>query len=469
MALGRREAKQLGMWVASKVLPTSPGHVFYEKLNGLLAEADFDRRVEDLCAPHYAKEQGRPGIAPGVYFRMLLVGFFEGLGSQRAIAWKCADSLSVRSFLGLSLTEAAPEHSSLTRIRKRLPLEVHVAVFTVVLEIAQEKGLLRGKTIAIDATFLEAHAAMKTMVRRVSGEDWKEYLEKLAKEAGLEDPNDEDLRRFDRQRKGKKVSNQEWMSPTDPDSRIAKMKDGRTHFAYKAEHAVDVDSDLMVSAVIYQADDPDGDTILATVTSSREQLEAVGAEHAVEEVLGDKGYHKSETVMLLENPLGVRTYIPERHSPHGRRWVGKEEGLQEAHYRNRRRCRGNRGRALSRKRSEYAERSMAHMCETGGARRSWLRGLENVAKRYWVTAAGRNLGVIMRALYAVGKPRRLQRGWATVFAIILALLAPIQRVFRPWWRRVVVSYHRTRSRLDFHSLRVLGLYAPQEAPSSTRC
>ena len=206
MALGRREAKQLGMWVASKVLPTSPGHVFYEKLNGLLAEADFDRRVEDLCAPHYAKEQGRPGIAPGVYFRMLLVGFFEGLGSQRGIAWKCADSLSVRSFLGLSLTEAAPEHSSLTKIRKRLPLEVHVAVFTVVLEIAQEKGLLRGKTIAIDATFLEANAAMKTMVRRVSGEDWKEYLEKLAKEAGLEDPNDEDLRRFDRKRKNKKVS-----------------------------------------------------------------------------------------------------------------------------------------------------------------------------------------------------------------------------------------------------------------------
>jgi len=421
------------MWVATNDLPSSPGHVFYEKLNRLLAEAEFDRRVEELCAPYYAEDFGRPGIPPGVYFRMLLVGFFEGLGAQRAIAWKCADSLSVRAFLGLELSEDAPDHSSLTRIRQRLPLAVHMAVFTLVLEIAREKGLLRGKTIAVDATMLEANAAMKTMVRRVSGEDWKTYLRRLAKEAGIEDPSDEDLRRFDRGRKGKKVSNKQWKSPTDSEARIAKMKDGRTHFAYKAEHAVDVDSDLLVTAEIYQADDADADTILATVTSAREQLEAVDSEHAVEEVLGDKGYQKAETVMLLENPLGIRTYIPERQSKNNRVWTDKEPGMKEAVYRNRRRYRDQRGRRLCRKRSEYAERSMAHVCDTGGARRTWLRGLENVAKRYWVTVAGRNLGVIMLALFGIGKPRTLQGVAAAISHALRSLLVSLMRHFTLFW------------------------------------
>ena len=431
MALGRREPKQRGMWVASTELPSSPGHAFYERLNRLLAEADFDRRVEELCAPYYAEEMGRPGIPPGVYFRMLLVGYFEGLGAQRAIAWKCADSLSVRAFLGLEISEEAPDHSSLTRIRQRLPLQVHMAVFTLVLEIAREKGLLRGKTIAVDATMLEANAAMKTMVRRVSGETWKAYLRRLAKEAGIEDPSDEDLRRFDRKRKGKKVSNEDWESPTDPNSRIAKMKDGRTHFAYKAEQAVDVESDVVVTAAIYEADDPDGDTVLATVTSAREQLEAVDCAHTVEEVLGDKGYHKNESVLLLEGALGVRTYIPERESKQNRVWTDKEPGMKEAVYRNRRRYRGERGRRLSRKRSEYAERSFAHVCNTGGARRTWLRGLLNVAKRYWVTVAGRNLGVLMRALFGIGTPRGLQRVAAALLAAAKPLLTAIWGLLKP--------------------------------------
>jgi transposase len=237
------------MWIATHELPRSPGHVFYEKLNRLLAEGDFDRQCEALCAPYYADTVGRPSIPPGVYCRMLFVGYFEGLDSQRAIAWKCADSLSVRTFLGLETTAAAPDHSSLTRIRQRLPWEVHLRVFTVLLDMARAKGLLRGKTLAIDATTLEANAAMKTMVRRATGEDWKAYLRRLMKAEGIDDPSDEDLRRFDRKRTDKKVSNTEWTSPTDPDSRIMKMKDGRTHFGYKAEHAIDVESDLIVAAV----------------------------------------------------------------------------------------------------------------------------------------------------------------------------------------------------------------------------
>ena len=421
MALGRREAKQTGMWVAATELPRSPGHGFYEKLNRLLAEADFDRQVEALCRPYYDDEVGRPSIPPGVYLRMLFVGYFEGLSAQRAIAWKCADSLSVRAFLGLGLSEDAPDHSSLTRIRKRLPLAVHIQAFTLVLEMARQKGLLRGKTLAVDATTLEANAAMKSMVHRVTGEDWKAYLRRLAKAEGIEDPSDEELRRFDRRRKGKKVSNAEWQSPTDAAARIAKMKDGRTHFAYKAEHAVDVDSGLIVSAEIYQADEADGDTGLMTVESAREQLEAVDSPRAVEEVLEDKGYHQAEALAVLREVHHVRTYIPEPARRGHRVWVDKDPGQQAAVYANRRRCAGTRGRALSRQRSEHVERSFAHTCETGGARRTWLRGLTNVAKRYWVHASAHNLGALMRVLFGVGTPRSLQGCLAALSALLVAL------------------------------------------------
>jgi IS5 family transposase len=408
MALGRREPFQSEMWVAANDLPRSAGHVFYAKLNRLLADADFDRRVEELCRPYYAEDQGRPSIAPGVYFRMLFVGFFEGLGSQRAIAWKCADSLSVREFLGVPIPEDSPDHSSMTRIRQRLPLEVHIQGFLMVLEIAREKGILRGKTLAVDSTMLEANAAMKSMVHRVSEKNWRNYLKQLAKEAGIENPSDEDLRRLDRKRKGKKVSNEEWKSPTDPDSRIARMKDGTTHFAYKAEHAVDVDSDLVVAAEIVHANDPDSDTILVTATAAQENLEAVGSEYTGEEVLGDKGYHKAETLDLLANALGMRTYVPEPKSHHQRVWTDKPAEWKAAVYGNRRRTRGRRGRKLGRLRSEYAERSFAHLCETGATRRLWLRGTENVAKWYLMRVAARNLCVIMRALFSIGTPRGMQ-------------------------------------------------------------
>jgi transposase len=429
------------MWVAATELPRSPGHSFYEKLNRLLAEADFDRQVEALCRPYYDDEVGRPSIPPGVYFRMLFVGYFEGVNAQRAIAWKCADSLSVRGFLGLDLSEDAPDHSSLTRIRKRLPLAVHIQAFTLVLEMARQRGLLRGKTLAVDATTLEANAAMKSMVHRVSGEDWKAYLRRLAKADGIEDPTDEELRRFDRRRKGKKVSNEEWKSASDPAARITKMKDGRAHFAYKAEHAVDVDTGMIVSAEIYQADDADGDTMLMTVESAREQLQAVDSPRAVDEVLGDKGYHKAESLAVLREVHGVRTYIPEQARAQHRVWIDKPPGQQDAVYANRRRSASHRGRALSRQRSEHVERSFAHTCETGGARRTWLRGLTNVAKRYWLQAAGHNLGALMRALYGVGTPRSLQGSLAALYAFLYSLCTHLVRMqtqtgcFRPPLRR----------------------------------
>lgn len=407
MALGKRKREEQESWVAASDLPTSPGHPFYQKLNQLLAESGFDDYVEKRSAPYYAKDVGRRGIPPGVYFRMLLVGYFEGLSSQRAIAWRCSDSRSLQSFLGIAVTESTPEHSSLTVIRQRLPLSLHEEVFTKVLAIAQEKKLLRGKTVAVDSTLIEAEAAMKTIVRRENGDDWKEYLTQLATEAGMEDPTEEELRKFDRNRANKKVSNEEWVSSTDPDSRIAKMKDGRTHLAYKTEHAVDLESDLVVAAAVYAADESDTATLSQTVTMAQAHLMQAGSEVEVGETVADKGYHSTDNVTWCES-MGIRTYIPERDSPHGRRWTKRSANEKAAVYGNRRRVRGKRGQALGRLRSEYAERSFAHTCETGGARRSRLRGLVNVAKRYLMYIAGRNLGVIMRALFGVGTPRSLQ-------------------------------------------------------------
>jgi transposase len=407
MALGKRKRELQAAWVATTDLPMSPGHPFYQKLNRLLGEAGFDEYVEKLCRPHYADGVGRPGIAPGIYFRMLFIGYFEGLDSQRAIAWRCHDSRSLQEFLGLAVTEATPDHSSLTVIRKRLPLSVHEQAFTKVLAIAQEKKLLPGKTVAVDSTLLEAEAAMKSIVRRDNGDDWKAYLRKLMAEEGIENPSDEDLRKFDQRRKNKKVSNEEWFNPHDPDAKIAKMKDGTTHLAYKVEHAVDVESDLVLAAEVYTADEADTATLTRTLTEAREHVEAAGGEADIKEVMADKGYHSGANLEWCHSH-GIRTYIPERESRCGRRWVDKPVEEKQRVYGNRRRVRGKRGKALSRLRSEYVERSFAHTCETGGARRSRLREWLNVAKRYLMYVAGRNLGVLMRKLFGIGTPRSLQ-------------------------------------------------------------
>jgi hypothetical protein len=407
MALGKRQPKQPDLFVPSTDLPRSPGHPFYQRLNQLLAEAGFDAYVEGLCQPYYADGLGRPGIPPGVYFRMLFIGYFEGLGSQRGIAWRCADSRSLQAFLGCLPQEATPDHSSLTNIRQRLPEAVHHLVFDFVLGLAQAKGLLRGQTVGVDATLLEANAAMKSIERRDTGDDYKTYLRKLAAEAGLEDPSDAELRRFDRQRKDKKVSNDEWTAPADPDSRIAQMKDGTTHLAYKAEHVVDLDSEFVLAAEVHPADEPDSDTLLPSLHQAQDSLVSAGSAVEIQEAAADKGYHKAETLADCAEE-GVRTYIPEAERDYQRVWTDKPEGQEKAYRANRRRVRGRRGKRLQRLRSERVERSFAHVCETGGMRRTWLRGLTSVAKRYWVQVAAHNLGLLMRKLFGVGTPRSLQ-------------------------------------------------------------
>jgi hypothetical protein len=416
MALGKRKDEQQEVWVATTELPRSPGHPFYRKLNQLLAEADFDAWLEKLCRPYYADKTGRPSIPPGTYFRMVLVGYFEGIASQRGIAWRCSDSRSLAEFLGYGPTEETPDHSSLSRIHGRLPQEVHEAMFTFVLRIAAERKLLDGRSVAVDSTMLEANAAMKSIERKDTGEDWKGYLRRLAQEAGLENPTDEDLRRFDKGRTDKKVSNDEWQSPTDPDSRIAKMKDGTTHLAYKAEHVVDLKTDLVLAAVVYEADRGDSDTLAESVVQAQMNVIQADSPANIDSAVADKGYHSAETLELTNGPLGVRTYIVEPKRKADWKWRERPAGQRAAVMGNRRRVRGARGKRFQRLRSELTERSFAHVCETGGARRCWLHGIVKVAKRYLLQAAARNLSLIMRKLFGMGTPRGLQdEGQASSF------------------------------------------------------
>ena len=414
MAIGRRTPKQDEMFIPTAKVATGPGHPFYSKLNAVLAEAAFDEFVEKLCAPYY-KEGGRPGIPPGVYFRMLFIGYFEGLDSQRGIAWRCADSLGLRSFLGVGLTEDTPVHASMTIIRQRLPEPVFDRVFVFVLSLLEKKGLLRGKAVAIDATTLEANAAMKSIVRKDTGEDWKEYLRGLAKAEGLENPTEEDLRRLDRGRKDKKVSNQQWESPTDRDSRIAKMKDGRTHLAYKAEHAVDLASEAIVATTVTFADKSDPQSGPVTLSLAEANLALAGRETKIAEAVMDKGYHDNS--LLADLALrGVRTYVPERRQK-TRHWADKPVEQEQAFRANRQRVRGKKGRRLNRWRSERCERTFAHVCETGGGRRAWLRGQPNVSKTHTLKCAAYNLGLLLRKIWGMRKPRNADEGmWGGLLA-----------------------------------------------------
>lgn len=415
MAMGKRETEQQqDLFITYDRLPRSPGHVFYQKLNGLLGEAGFDCWVENLCEPHYAGGRGRPSVPPGVYFRMLLVGYFEGINSQRGIAWRCSDSLSLREFLGIPPGEESPDHSSLSYIRNRLPVEAHAAVFVRILALADEKKLLKGKTVAVDSTTLEANAAMKSIVRRDTGEDWNDYLARLMQEQGLiaegdERPSDEELRKFDKARKNKKVSNDEWVSPTDPDSRIARMKDGTTHLAYKAEHVIDLDTEIILAAEIYNADFHDAATLEDSLHQAQINQQEAGSEQEIKDAVADKGYHSTETITNLDQYTTYRSYIAEPASPHDRVWTDKPPEQKRAVCNNRRRMAGDRGKKLQRLRSERVERSFAHVCETGGARRTWLAGIDQVRKRYLMSAAAHNLGVVMRTLFKMGTPRGLQQ------------------------------------------------------------
>lgn len=408
----RATEKQEELWIAPNEL-ASPGHPFYERLNKVFRDAGFDRFAEDQCAPFYTKKGGRPSIAPGVYFRMLLVGYFERIDSERGICWRCADSLSLRSFLGLALDESVPDHSTLSRTRSRLSLEVHREIFDWALQTLSTCGLIDGKTLGVDATTLEANAALRSIVRRDSHESYAEYLEQLAKESGIEDPSRSDIAKIDRKRP-RKGNNEEWVHPNDPEAQIMKMKDGRTHLAHKAEHAVDMSgSGAVVSVTLHGGATGDTKSFPVTLQEAwtclgklEERSDCSDAVHraAGSEVVADKGYHSNQVLIDL-NEAGCRTFIsePER----GRRNWKEKEDAKNAVYLNRRRTRSERGKQLLRERGELLERPFAHYLGGGGMRRTHLRGQENILKRLLIHVAGFNLGILMRDLTGAGTPKAL--------------------------------------------------------------
>jgi transposase len=432
MALGKRKPVQQPLFVTMSDLNLR-SHPFYDAVNKVLAAHHFDSFVEQLCAPFYSHE-GRPGLAPGIYFRCLMVGYFEGIDSERGIDWRCNDSLSLKLFLGIACDKPAPDHSTISRTRRLIDLETHQQVFQYVLKMLANHDLIQGKTVGIDSTTLEANAAMRSIVRRDTGEGYQQFLERLAKESGIQTPTREDLVKLDKERKNK-ASNDDWQSPDDPDAKITKMKDGTTHLAHKAEHAVDMGENAhgaILAINICDAAVGDTATLVDTVVAATENLRAVKDDDRVADKIDDdfmsesvldKGYHSKQTVLDLQE-MNIRSYASE---PRRKRqdWEGDLDA-KGAVYANRRRIKGERGRRLLRSRGEKLERSFAHCYETGGLRRLYIRGRENVAKRALIHAGGFNIGLMMRVKYGLRKPRS---GSGAACAPIFALVCWL-RTFR---------------------------------------
>jgi transposase len=406
MAMGREGDRQGDLIVTWEEMPRSPGHVFYDRLQEVLIAGGFDLFVETACQPYYAPKMGAPSLPPGRYFRMHMVGYFEGIASERGIAWRCSDSMSLREFLRLENREEVPDHSWLSKTRGRLPREVHERVFGWVLKLVAEQGLVKGKRIGVDASTMEANAALRTIVRREDGRTYREMLRRMAKESGIDTPTADDLVRIDRNRKGKKLSNEEWTSKTDPEAKIAKLKDGRTRLAYKPEHAVDLDTGIVVAAALHPADQGDTTTIEGTLTAAEKNLAQLSAAPTTDqpsELAADKGYHSRALLKSLDGGVW-KTRIAEPKQPGFSRWHGDDKA-RVAVYANRTRLGSAVGRQAMRRRAEIVERSFAHNLDRGGMRRTWLRGRENVHKRYLVHVAGHNLGILMRLLIGAGTPR----------------------------------------------------------------
>lgn len=463
--MGSKDDDQPTLFVTYKEAPRSAGHPFYEALNGVLKANGFDRFVERECGRFYSPT-GRPSLAPGVYFRCLLVGYFEGIDSERGIAWRVSDSLSLRQFLGLGLAKSPPDHSTLSRTRRLLDLEVHQHVFTWVLAALARNGLLKGKTIGVDATTLEANAALRSLVRRDDGQAYNDYLVTLAEASGIETPTRTDLARLDRKRP-KKGSNEEWVNPHEPDARISKMKDGATDMAHKVEHAVDMDTGAVVGLSLHGGNVHDTKSIDATLEAAASNLvetrENLAKERdddddepgsliadRIEEVVADKGYHSNDTLCALDE-VGIRPYIAE--PDRGRRnWTDKTTE-RDLVYANRRRMKEPRGRGLMRKRGQLLERPFAHCYETGGMRRTYLRHHDNILKRLLVHVAGCNLGLLMRELFGIGTPRGLQGRLAAFLLVLWTAMLSV------WSRRWALGRGTASRGADFRGIVCVALVA----------
>jgi transposase len=457
MAMGtrRKRQRQENLWYGGE-LPTAPGHPFYKRLNEVLDGSEFDAYCESQCAGFYHNKLGRPSLPPGQYFRIMMIGFFEGLDSERGIAWRLADSLTLRQFLSIGMDENTPDHVTISRTRRLIDAEVHQRVFSWVLEGLAQTGLIKGKTIGVDSTTLEANAAMKSIVRRDTGEGYTAYLKRLADAEGIEAKDAAALLRMDRKRT-KKTSNEDWKHAIDEEAEITKLKDGRTALAYKAENAVDMETGAIVAVTAHGGAVADTMTVVETVMDAgiavAELIDVKTPEgtyevhpEGVQEVVADKGYHSNDVLVELA-ALKVRTYVaePDRGT---RNWRGRQVAKQ-AVYGNRRRIQGDRGKFLQRQRGERIERNFAHQFDTGGLDRLYVRGLDNVRKKFLLQAAACNLALLLRSLHGSGKPRAAHDRFVAAIFVFWGLWKALDSLWESAAARFTIrnpfSYRRTHS------------------------
>jgi transposase len=411
----RKKHRELSpsFWIATSELPTTPANAFFRRLDAALAEHGFDDVVREKAAPFYetdASKGGQPGIDPAVYTKMMLVGFFENLPSDRAVAARCADSLAIRDFLHYSLTESVPHHSSLSVIRKRLSLEAHVEIFNHTLELLREAKLLKGRRLAIDTSVMEANASLRSLEHRLTGEKYREYVKSLAKDAGVDIDDPRAVSRFDRKRPGRTTSNEEWVNPHDKDAKVGPDKKGVTRMTYKTEHVVDMDTGAVLTVAIKPGDEKDSADMAAKVLAAEEAvnrtLERPADALRALIVAADMGYHDLTELGRIQG-AGIRTAVSDPVNNRNVERLSPEE--QEALKRAARTAASHSGKAALRRRGQSVERSFAHLLDCGGERRTTLRGRENVAKRYVLKAAGLNIALVMRKITGLGT---LKQTWA---------------------------------------------------------
>lgn len=449
----KKKAAQPEFWIAADQIASPAGSGFYTKLEETLESFGFAAKVRELCAPAYDKTGlGRPGIDPVVYLKMIMVGFFEDLPSERAIAARCADSMSIRAFLKYELHEKTPEHSSFTVIRQRLGLEIYDRIFTLTLQALREHGLLRGKNLGIDASVIEANASLRALVNRNTEEEYWDYVKRLAAQQGIDPDDAAAVRKFDRNRPGK-GSNEDWVNPHDPEAKVGRTKHGATDMIYKPEAVVDLDTGAIVEAHVQLGDEVDHKEMAGKVVAAQQNINKACGEKldavTVRSVTSDKGYYAVNEIQVLQDE-GIRTVIAD---PIGNRRLDKLEPTQKKAVRAARRSvRSKSGKALLRRRGMHIERSFAHILDCGGMRRATLRGRENLNKRYKLAAAFYNLSQLMRKLFGFGTPKQLAAFMRLLFVQVAWLLGFPELVAQGIRCRAVLNGRAVRqNRCHYHA------------------
>jgi len=418
-------------------LPAATPDAFYKRVNRTLEQMEFAPKVWRICQPAYAAaaKGGRPGIDPVVYLKMLMVGFFENLGSERGIASRCADSLSIRGFLGYSLTEATPDHSSLSVIRDRLSLEQLTAMHRVLLGALHQHGLLKGKKVGIDSSIIEANASLRGLEHRNTEESYWDYVKRLAAESGIDPQDTKAVRRFDKQRSGRKTSNADWQNPHDPEAKVGRTKDGACDMVYKPEHISDLESGAIIHAEVRAGDAADNDaTLKERVVKARATLRKVMPKaqrgSVMQELCADEGYFAVEQMARLQH-CEIRTVIGDPQSTRRRK---EKLGQRQRRALHRAGCatRSSSGKALLRKRGEHLERGFCHVLDHGGLRRTTLRGKEKLSKRLVVAALTHNLSLLLRHQTGIGTAKQaLAAAAAAVLDLCIGIWGALRRLWTP--------------------------------------